>query len=232
MPNAFYGKKTNEIIILDEEETSHLKVMRKKTDELIQVITGDGFLYKAKINKIGKKQTTLEILDEEDKNESYEPYISIYFGMSKWNRTQILLEKLVELRVNQFYVFRGEKSDIMYKNLIKFQKAIIEACKQTIYPVIPQIDFTTIENISKQNTIILDLIEKRKDIKSFLKENKKPKNINIVIGPDSGFSENEKEYFCSKGFEIINLGNSIFRFETSAIYTASIINYEFDRLHI
>ncbi len=54
--------------------------------------------------------------------ENFTPYLSIYFGMSKWDRTQILLEKLVELRVNEFNVYFGDKSEIKYINLENFKE--------------------------------------------------------------------------------------------------------------
>ena len=127
MPNVFYGKKNNDKIFLDEKETSHLKVVRKIPGEEINVITGDGFVYTAIIDSIKKKETILSIKNKTSVMENFTPYLSIYFGMSKWDRTQILLEKLVELRVNEFNVYFGDKSEIKYINLEKFQRTIIEA---------------------------------------------------------------------------------------------------------
>ncbi|PNR92570.1 16S rRNA (uracil(1498)-N(3))-methyltransferase [Petrotoga sp. 9PWA.NaAc.5.4] len=234
MPNVFYGIKENNNIILDERETAHLKVLRKIEGDLIKAITGDEFLYYAKIQKLNKKKTISQIVKQEYLNENYNPYISIYFGMSKWDRTHLLLEKLVELRVNEFNVFKAEKSETNYKSLEKFQRTIIEACKQTVYAKIPSIKIVNIEDIPKENTIILDLIDNKTSLKTFLQslKTKAIKNINVVLGPDTGFSENEKDFFITNNFEIINLGKSILRFETSAIYVVTALNYEFDRLNI
>ena len=152
--------------------------------------------------------------------------------MSKWDRMQLLLEKMVELRANSFYLYRGEKSDINYKYLNKFQKAIIETSKQTVFANIPQINFVNFEEIPKKETLILDLDEKNDNLEKVLKGLKSSHKINLVVGPEYGFSKREKEFFSTNEFKTVNLGKSIFRFETSVIYAMSIINYEYNRLFI
>jgi len=231
MPNVFYGKKNNDKILLDEKETSHLKVVRKVPGEEINVITGDGFVYTAIIESIKKKETILSIKDKTSVMEKFTPYLSIYFGMSKWDRTQILLEKLVELRVNEFNVYCGDKSEIKYINLEKFQRTIIEASKQTIYASIPPINIIKFEQIPQVNTIVLDFVDNKRTFKDFIKYSDENQKINIVIGPDVGFSKREKEFFFDDNYLIINLGEAILRFETAAIYAVSAINYEFNRLY-
>lgn len=231
MPNVFYGKKNNDKIFLDEKETSHLKVVRKIPGEEINVITGDGFVYTAIIDSIKKKETILSIKDKTSVMENFTPYLSIYFGMSKWDRTQILLEKLVELRVNEFNVYCGDKSEIKYINLEKFQRTIIEASKQTIYASIPIINMIKFEQIPQENTIVLDFVDNKRTFKDFIKYRDENQKINIVIGPDAGFSKQEKEFFFDNNYLIINLGKAILRFETAAIYAVSAINYEFNRLY-
>jgi 16S rRNA (uracil1498-N3)-methyltransferase len=139
---------------------------------------------------------------------------------------------MVELRANSFYLYRGEKSDINYKNLNKFQRVIIETSKQTVFANIPQINFVQFEEIPKKDTIVMDLDGKNDNVGKVLKELKGSQRINLVVGPEYGFSKREKNFFSTNEFKIVNLGKSIFRFETSAIYAMSIINYEYNRLFI
>jgi 16S rRNA (uracil1498-N3)-methyltransferase len=54
--------------------------------------------------------------------------------------------------------------------------------------------------------------------------------VNILIGPDLGFSKNEKEFFKENKFDIVSPGDTIMRFETAAIYTLSTINFIKNRL--
>ncbi|HOB15633.1 MAG TPA: 16S rRNA (uracil(1498)-N(3))-methyltransferase [Defluviitoga sp.] len=231
MPNVFYGKKSNSKIILDKKETSHLKVIRKAPGEEIKVITGDGYIYNATIESIGKKETILSIKDKILSKENYVPYLSVYFGMSRWDRTQVLLEKMVELRVNEFNVYFAEKSEIKYTNLEKFQKTIIEASKQSVYASIPKIELINFEDLPKEDSLVLDFIDNKMTLRDFMKIRARNIPINIIVGPDFGFSKREKDFFVENKFEIINLGSTILRFETAAIYTVGAINYEFNRLY-
>ena len=159
------------------------------------------------------------------------PYLSVYFGMSRWDRTQVLLEKMVELRVNEFNVYFAEKSEIKYTNLEKFQKTIIEASKQSVYSSIPKIELINFEDLPKEDSLVLDFIDNKMTLRDFMKIRARNNPINIIVGPDFGFSKREKDFFVENKFEIINLGSTILRFETAAIYTVGAINYEFNRLY-
>ena len=50
--------------------------------------------------------------------------------------------------------------------------------------------------------------------------------INVVIGPEGGFSNKEIELAESKGFRILSLGDRILRTETAAVTALSILMYE------
>jgi 16S rRNA (uracil1498-N3)-methyltransferase len=227
MPNFFFGEKLDNNIFLGKDETSHLKVIKKDVGETVEVITGDGYLYKAKIKEINKKNSSLEIIEKSKSKNEYQPKIHLILGMSKWDRMRLIIEKAVELRVQNISIFKGDKSNQSYQNKDKFKKIIVETLKQTGYPSIPEFDFTDLKNISNNRSLVLDFeenIEFKKAIESI--EDK----VNIIIGPDSGFSYNEKNYIKENKFNIISPGKTIMRFETAAIYTLSAINFTKNRL--
>ena len=55
---------------------------------------------------------------------------------------------------------------------------------------------------------------------------KKDISINVVIGPEGGFSEKEIGMAKAKGFDILSLGERILRTETAAVTALSILMYE------
>jgi 16S rRNA (uracil1498-N3)-methyltransferase len=227
MPNFFFGEKLDNNIHLGKEETSHLKVIKKNVGETVEVITGDGYFYKAKIKEINKKNSILEIFEKNKSKNEYQPKIHLILGMSKWDRMRLIIEKAVELRVQIISIFKGDKSNQSYKNKDKFKKIIVETLKQTGYPRIPEFEFTDLKNISNNRSLVLDFeenIEFKKAIESI------EDRVNIIIGPDSGFSENEKKYLKENKFNITSPGKTIMRFETAAIYTLSAINFTKNRL--
>ncbi|MGM0640107.1 MAG: 16S rRNA (uracil(1498)-N(3))-methyltransferase [Thermotogota bacterium] len=227
MPNYFFGNKKEDNIILGKDETAHLKVVKKEPGNIIDVITGDGYFYKAVIEKIGKKESILKITEKTKDESEYKPEISLYLGMSKWDRMRIIIEKSAELRVQKLFVFKGQKSHQNYKNLDKFYKYIIESMKQTGYSKTPHVEFIEFKKIPVKNSLVLDF-EANNDFRESIIRLKK--NINLIIGPDVGFSKDEKLFFANNNFSIISPGNTIMRFETAAIYTLSAINFINDRL--
>ncbi|WGS65160.1 16S rRNA (uracil(1498)-N(3))-methyltransferase [Marinitoga aeolica] len=230
MPNAFYGIVEKEKILLDKNETAHLKIVRLQENSEIKVFDGKGYIYHCKIEKIKKNETICQIIKKNEYKKIYKPQIDFYIGASKFDRMKILIEKLVELRVNNIYIFHGQKSQLKFKSLEKFQKTIIESSKQSENPVFPEIQFFKFEDFKLiENPILLDLTTKA-TLKETLEKIHTPNKISIIIGPDMGFSKEELENLPDNVFRT-NLGNTIMRFETAGIYTMSILNYYYNRLY-
>jgi 16S rRNA (uracil1498-N3)-methyltransferase len=55
-------------------------------------------------------------------------------------------------------------------------------------------------------------------------ENKKPKNISFLIGPEGGFSNAEIEAAKEMGISLCGLGKRILRTETAALFVLSAIS--------
>ncbi|KAF2955348.1 RsmE family RNA methyltransferase [Marinitoga sp. 38H-ov] len=231
MPNAFYGCPFNNKIILDKEETAHLKIVRINENDEIKVFDGFGNIYYCKVEKIKKNETICNIIKKEKDTKIYSPVINYYIGASKFDRMKILIEKLVELRANNIFIFQGEKSQIKFKSIDKFRKTVIESSKQSENTVFPNIKFVNFKDIFNIKTPILLDLTTNINLKDALKSIKYPDEISIILGPDMGFSENELKNIPDNVLKV-NLGKTIMRFETAGIYTISILNYYFDRLYI
>ncbi|WP_129409393.1 16S rRNA (uracil(1498)-N(3))-methyltransferase [Marinitoga lauensis] len=230
MPNIFYGKFLNEKIFLDKNETAHLKIVRLKENDEIKVFDGTGNIFLCKIEKIKKNETICEIIEIKRYTKTFKPQIDFYIGASKFDRMKILIEKLVELRVNNIFIYSGQKSQLKFKSLEKFKKTIIESSKQSENYLFPKIDFFKFENFKDiKNPIILDLTAQN-TLKNILNTLNQPEIVSVILGPDMGFSKNELNNIPNH-FHRINLGNTIMRFETAGIYTMSILNYYYNRLY-
>ena len=57
-----------------------------------------------------------------------------------------------------------------------------------------------------------------------IKDLSKNKKINLIVGPEGDFSENEKKIINEKNFIKVNLGRTILRTETAIVSLISIIN--------
>ena len=228
MPNVFLlDSFSGEYACLNEEECAHLRSVRVRENEVINVTDGKGKLFECIVTKINKKTADLKILKIKNIHCSFLPEINLFIGASKWDRMQILIEKAVEHRVSSIFVFNGEKSTFKYDDQKKFLKLIAESSKQSFLCNFPKFSFINIKDIPLKNTLVFDF-QGTSSLKEELK--KKLNSVNIVFGPDTGFSQNEKKFFHETFFSVVNLGNTVFRFETAALYVLSSINYEYERL--
>ena len=145
-----------------------------------------------------------------------------------------------------------KKTDKKIDRFNKISKAAAEQSKRHIIPkVYEPISFKkVIENVStvrcdnKGNTIkmynlllyenargMLGTKEKIDEIiKSHRDKNADKIEVNVIIGPEGGFSEKEINLAKESGLDILSLGDRILRTETAAITAMSILMYEFNAI--
>lgn len=155
--------------------------------------------------------------------------------------------KFVEFARNVVKLNDDKKKE---NKILRWTKIAESASKQSKQIFIPEISI--VENIiqdiviSKQNsennnqemyTLVLYENEQdtilKEEISKILLESIKIKdvesktiNINIIVGPEGGITEEEICKFKDIGAKIITLGNNIFRTETAGLVLATIIKYE------
>ena len=218
MPNLFFGTPENNLLIFDEHETIHLKTVRIKENQLINCTDGNGYYYKVKITEIGKKKSFGEVLESKYiERENTNKILTLFAPSSRWERLRWLIEKAVELGVDNIYIIKTKFSNRDYsKKSEKIKLVIRDSAKQCVRYKFPNFKFINFEDIPKfasKNTYYLDFEGNELP-------DKVESNISIIVGPEGGFSKEELE-FLKKNFEGIKLGKKILRFETAAFVALS-----------
>ena len=178
--------------------------------------------------------------------------ITIYQAIAKKDRLEYLIEKGTELGIKKFKFVEFTRNVVKLNDdkkkehkIIRWTKIAESASKQSKQTFIPEIsiveniiqDITESKNQAEQNnqkmyTLLLyeneqDTILKKELSKIFLENTKQTTiNINIIVGPEGGITEEEVLKFSNIGAKIITLGNNIFRTETAGLVLATIIKYE------
>ena len=141
-----------------------------------------------------------------------------------------MIEKLVELGVDRLIPLRTERSvvNVQEKSHEKIQRWIVEASKQcgrnrlmTIEPTVSFSDWIATEMpgtclIAHPNRDSLsspDVITRSTDADT----------VNLTIGPEGGFSDQEIAIAQQAGWLRFDLGTRILRIETAAIAAAAIL---------
>ncbi|MBP9840899.1 MAG: 16S rRNA (uracil(1498)-N(3))-methyltransferase [Simkaniaceae bacterium] len=191
---------------IEGEEFHHLtRVMRNQVGDEIELIDGKGSLSLAKITSIEKKEATLKILATSTEEPPKERY-SLIQGVPQGAKIEWVLEKGTELDIDDFLFF-GSK-DFSPNKLTRFHHILIAAIKQCGRLFLPTLSFySSLEEVPLHEGAC------------YGDPQGTPYHTGhqIVIGPESGFSEEEISLLKGKGAQGVSLGKHILRTETAAI---------------
>ena len=228
----------NQIIILDEFASHHaLRVMRVKVNDPLILFNGDGFDYKGQVNGINKKTISVEILSKE-KNSNESPIsINLFQSISSNEKMDMVIQKATELGVSSIQPIFSSRSTIklsldrIKKRLIHWRQVSISACEQSGRSKIPTIrspiGFDQItEEIKITNSLNLVLHPDSLEQSSNLPQ-KYSGDINIFIGPEGGFSQDEVLLLKKQNCINIQLGPRILRTETAPLAIIAILQYKY-----
>ena len=228
----------NQIIILDEFSSHHaLRVMRVKVDDFLILFNGDGFEYRGRVSDINKKTINVEILSKEKKNNESPININLFQSISSNEKMDMVIQKATELGVSSIQPIFTSRSTIKLsldrtkKRLIHWKQVSISACEQSGRSKIPTIkspiEFDQIsEGIKTTNSLNLLLHPDNLEESSNL-PNEYSGDINIFIGPEGGFSQDEVLLLKKQNCINIQLGPRILRTETAPLAIIAILQYKY-----
>ena len=231
--NIFYSnninKFTKKIIILDQENSHLIKVLRKKTGDNVNITDGKGFLYSCSIIESYKNKSILEIENTvEFKNESPKLKVAISLTKNK-ERFEWFLEKATEIGINEINPIICRYSERNKINLERSIKILISSMKQSLRYRLPIInkpvnfkDYIKLKSKNNDNSYIATCLNSDT---SLLKEKLiKGNDSEIMVGPEGGFSQNELDLAKKAKFVPVSLGEGRLRTETAGVMVCSIFS--------
>ena len=228
-----------QIIILDEFASHHaLKVMRLKINAQLILFNGDGYEYIAHIISINKKNIEVEILSKEKKPNESPININLFQSISSNEKMDIVIQKATELGVSHIQPIFSTRSSIKLshdrakKKLSHWSRVVISACEQSGRSRLPTIKAPmSLDQITKEIKISkhsLNLVlHPHPHKKSQNLPNNHTGDINIFIGPEGGFTEDEISLLNQKNFINVQLGPRILRTETAPLAIIAILQYKY-----
>ncbi len=216
-------KITDDIVLISGNEHHHIcHVFRRKEGDKIILSNGKGLLAEGIINSVEKKEVTVSI-NKRTVLQISQPQVAIAFPLLKNKHDNMIIEKLTELGVKDFFPITTERTvrKPSMNAVKKFQKVAIAAMKQCDNAFLPKIHevqslFELIEKMEDFIPVAALEIGKHKTINEIV-TNLEIRSICIIIGPEGGFDEKEIEYLQKENVATFTLGNHILRAETAAI---------------
>lgn len=215
--NPAFNLDEKQLTITDTEILNQwVNVLRFKVGEKIMLCDGVGSESLATITQMSKDSIEVEILGKT--SNQMQKKVNLYCAILKKENFELVAQKAVEVGVNKIIPVTTDRTIKQNLRLDRLQKIVKEAAEQCGRAIVPQVDeiqnfLVAVETASKHApTYIFDLTA----IAEF-KDEKKPEEINIFIGPEGGFSEAEIDVAKQLGCKVVSLGKLVLRGETAAI---------------
>ncbi len=251
MPKFFINTeniKNNEEIWVIGNDVNHLKnVLRKKVNDKIIICNSDTREnYECIIKDIEENKIICKILSKEKSVSESKLNITIFQGLPKADKMELIIQKCTELGVKYIVPVDTKRTIVKLKDrdkqtkVLRWQKIAEVAAKQSGRDIIPKIenivDMSKLEFKEYDKILVLYENEERVSIKQEIEKlkklNKENLNIGIVIGPEGGLDEAEIEKIKLKNnVSVVTLGKRILRTETVALVVSGILMYELGDLN-
>lgn len=230
----YFLKKENNYLLTNDDIFHILKVMRMKLFDNFEIVNNEG-AFLVKITSI--TPFLYEIVKKIDENNEINGYIRLLYCIPKGEKLDLVIQKSVELGVNEVVLINSSRSIAKIDNknkekkLERFSKIIKEASEQSkrdkLMKLDEVIDYKDIDKFKADLSFIAFENESKNDeikILSYL-DKIKGKCVNILIGPEGGFSKEEVEYAKENDFILTSLGKRILRSETACFSLVSLLSY-------
>ena len=225
---------SNGELLLTSNESHYLsRVMRMRSEDLLEVIDGKGHLWNAKI--VEKK--TIKLANFYDKSlqvvSRERPLIGIAVVIPK-KGFENFLQMSCEIGVDIIQPLISKRSVVKECNnekIIRFQRIIHEAVEQSERLWCPELMQTLtfpnwINDLPSEAQIgfAKTRIEELQDCVNWLKET--PHTVNqvwVVVGPEGGWNKDEEALAFDSGLYGVSIGETILRTSTAAVCASQVM---------
>lgn len=230
-------------LMLSPEESHHLvAVNRARVGDTVVAFDGRGTEWICELVNDKKNAALLKVrFKQRLKALSYE--ITLGQALPKGAYMDAIVRKATEIGAARIVPLESERTQVHLdgdrsdKKIEKWQTAALEAAKQCGNAFVPEI--LPVQNAAAfmetargyDLKLIASLQPGAKSLKGVLAafqstQNRPPKKVLWLIGPEGDFTPAEMSLSKSFGFEPITLGPLVLRCETAAVYALSVLSYE------
>jgi 16S rRNA (uracil1498-N3)-methyltransferase len=216
-------------ILLNKAQSHYLAhVLRCKIGAELFIFNNKTGEYKAEITQISKLLSV--IIKKQIKDFTISSNISLAFAPVKNVKAEYIVTKATELGANKIYPIITDFTIVRKVNIEKLHANIIEAAEQCERLDLAQINKPQslkefIANITTEKLIFADEARIGEHAETAFKKLKNTDKVIIMIGPEGGFSNNEREIINEHPNSInLTLGERVLRADTAIISALALAN--------
>ena len=225
--HRFYiNQQIGKEVRIEDKELLHQwqKVFRLKASDRVILFNGGNTEYEGFFKILARNEAVIAVDKEREVKNPVNVELHIFQSIIKKDNFEFIVEKCTEIGASAFHPIISERSEKKSLNIERLNKIAKESAEQSGKTKLPEI-FAP-ESLGKAikdfdgELFVLDFDGET----SLRAERSKPgEKIGILIGPEGGWSENERIVFEEMGIRSFSLGEQILRAETAAIVSSALI---------
>lgn len=226
-------------IVITGADVNHIRnVLRMRADEEVLIADGQGAEYRCKLTELGENEVRAQILWKLDGNAELASAITLFQGLPKSDKMDLIVQKCVELGVDRIVPVSTKRAVVKLdakkeQTRLKRWNTISEsAAKQSGRGVIPEVSGVmsfgkALEEAKKLDVLLIpyERAEHMTETRRVMGEIRPGQSVGIFIGPEGGFEESEVEEAVAAGAKAITLGKRILRTETAGLAVMAMLGY-------
>ncbi len=239
--NRFFvkGSDIGDTARLSGEDAKHaVRVLRMQPGDTLVLCDGENTDYTARISGLTRDEVLLDILEAHPCAAEPERRITLFQGLPKAGKLELIIQKCVELGVYAVMPVLMERSVARLtpaefeKRRERFQRVAYEAAKQCGRGRVPYVGRLGVPSelpLDEFDIVLMPYeLEHEKALKRALKDAPAAENIAVIIGPEGGLGDAEAAELAGRGAEPVTLGRRILRTETAGMAALAMILYEYE----
>ena len=218
-------------------------VLRVRPGEQVLLSVGEDWNYLCTVREVDRagQKILLSVLEENRDVRELPVKISLYQGLPKSDKMELIIQKAVELGVSRIVPVSMKRSIVKLDakkakaRIARWQAIAQAAAKQSKRSIIPEVGEILTWSGALEEAKALDVLllpyENALDIrytKDVIREIRPGQSVGVFIGPEGGFDRREVETAEETGAKLLTMGKRILRTETAAISMLSILMYELE----
>jgi 16S rRNA (uracil1498-N3)-methyltransferase len=220
---------------LDHEQAAHARrSLRLRVGDMVELFDGLGTIATGRIIRCDQV-TRIEIVERRQLPRPT-PWIDLAVAIPKGSRADVLVEKASELGADRLIPLISHRSvvDPGDNKLDRFARLATESAKQCGRPHFMTIEPPTslerfLKSANHDRRLIADealahegAAANPASVQDLLNDLKGVKRLAILIGPEGGWTDQEKSAAKTAGFHSVGLGPYVLRIETAALAAVAI----------
>lgn len=219
-----------ELIDLPEATARHAgTVLRLKVGDWLTLFNGQGGEYGARITLLQRRQVQLAIEEFSPVDRESGLHTRLVQALGKGERTEWALRKSVELGVTEIVPLQTERTQVKgdagknERRELRWRSLIIASCEQsgrTKLPLLRPVD--SLDHwLGGQRGGEKFILDPRSE--QGLRVNPTVTEVELLIGPEGGFSDQEYALALEQGYQSASLGPRVLRTETAPVAALALL---------